>query len=80
MQGEKEKTMEIIIKCSDDCRGRKDICGYIYINHIQELVRCKDCRYWEEPNEYGFADCTMNYGLRWGANHFCSYGERKSDE
>lgn len=69
--------MEIIIKCSDDCRGRKDIYGYIYINHVQEIVRCKDCRhYWKngDDNSKG-AVCLASPK----DDAFCSEGERKAE-
>ena len=36
--------MEIIIKCSDDCRGSKNVYG----EPIKELVRCKDCRWYDK--------------------------------
>ena len=33
--------IEVIIKCSDDVRGSKNIYG----EPLQEIVRCKDCEY-----------------------------------
>lgn len=45
---------------------------------VVEVVRCKDCRYWQDNNGgYPHEEC------RWGkdetpdADDFCSYGERK---
>lgn len=45
-------------------------------NTIVEIVRCKDCKYWDSDciwcNLWGN---TQEYG-----NGFCSYGERKDNE
>lgn len=44
---------------------------------VVEVVRCKDCKYWETQNG-GF--CKASYGLceiNNENNDFCSYGERK---
>lgn len=45
-----------------------------------ELVRCKECKYWQDNNGgYPHEEC------RWGkeetpdADDFCSYGEKKED-
>lgn len=47
-------------------------------NDLVEVVRCKDCRYWQDNNGgYPHEEC------RWGKEEtpdeddFCSYGERK---
>ena len=51
------------------------------------VIRCKDCKKWEEDGSYEFdADGTKRL---WGAcsnslhhckdNHFCSYGERRGN-
>lgn len=58
-------TMEVIIKCSEECRGGKNIYG----EPITEVVRCKDCRH------YGMGNCYM-YGGQMNEDDFCSYGER----
>ena len=49
-----------------------------YADAKEELVRCKDCKYWDT----GYRFCKF-HGLdcfgssRFGENGFCSYGERK---
>lgn len=42
--------MEVIIKCSDDCRGSKNIYG----EPTEELIRCKDCKYYDFSDERAF--------------------------
>lgn len=48
---------------------------------VVEVVRCKDCVYWQDNNDgYPHKEC------RWGkdetpdAYDFCSYGERRTDD
>lgn len=43
-----------------------------------EVVRCKDCTYWEKAtaNKKGFLICPAS-GMEIMADDFCSYGERK---
>ena len=42
---------------------------------LQEVVRCKDCRHWyKKMNKCN--RCPSISG-NWGANDFCSWGERK---
>lgn len=48
---------------------------------VVEVVRCKDCKYWQDNNGgYPHDEC------RWGkdetpdANDYCSYGERRTDD
>ena len=54
--------------------------GTIY--HLQvvvdgEIVRCKDCKYWdyEVDNDVGF--CTRTEDCDWDADDFCSKGEKR---
>ena len=43
-----------------------------------EVVRCKDCRYWQDNNDgYPHEECRWGHGETPDANDFCSYGERK---
>lgn len=41
----------------------------------KNLVRCKDCKYWEVDNDVGF--CVRTEECDWTADDFCSRGERK---
>lgn len=41
-----------------------------------EIVRCKDCKYWEVDNDVGF--CTRTEDC-WNADDFCSRGEKKDE-
>lgn len=73
------------------CKNHPNICGIcislscVTNNYpcflekdLVEVVRCKDCRYWQDNNGgYPHEEC------RWGKEEtpdeddFCSYGERK---
>ena len=46
-----------------------------------EVVRCKDCRYWEYEKPKGacirHTEDTLGYAISTGWDDFCSYGERR---
>lgn len=65
-----EKSMLSCRTLLEDCRTA--------LNNSVEVVRCKDCKYWQDNNGgYPHEEC------RWGneetpdEDDFCSYGERK---
>lgn len=59
-----------------------------------EIVRCKDCKYWEQNAQHGFDEDNEEYhnycarlvsdddyyAFTREANDFCSYAERRADE
>ena len=45
------------------------------ISKAQEIIRCKDCKYWEVDNDVGF--CVRTEDCDWNADDFCSRGEKK---
>lgn len=48
-----------------------------------EIVRCKDCRYWEESETIGgkgYCKDLYGFGRWWKSEDFCSYAERKTNE
>ena len=53
---------------------------------IAEVVRCKDCYYFTEHNDFrtgrhlGYGECHRLRGELFKDNDFCSYGERKDNE
>lgn len=43
-----------------------------------ELVRCKDCRWYEKPKAKIFENCCRNdYLIPMKPDDYCSYGERR---
>ena len=45
-----------------------------------EVVRCKDCKYWQDNNDgYPHEECRWGHGETPDANDFCSNGERKEE-
>ena len=78
--------MEIIITCSDVNRGSKDIYG----EPIQEVVRCKDCKWYEigqlkrdgtDDKRYKPSVCVIGaYAEPRKADWYCADGERKEDD
>ena len=44
---------------------------------VAEVVRCKDCKYWNKED----VDCVYGRGLNYPfLDDFCSYGERREGE
>lgn len=45
---------------------------------LVEVVRCKDCKYWQDNNGgYPHEECRWGHEETPDADDFCSYGERK---
>ncbi len=44
----------------------------------EAVVRCKDCKFWNEGEWYNTCDKQIGHGFK--AEHFCSYGERRTDD
>lgn len=44
--------------------------------NMVEVVRCEDCRYWE--NRFDVMVCNLTDGMK-GASDYCSYGERRGE-
>lgn len=46
----------------------------------QELIRCKDCKYWQDNNGgYPTYECKWRTDETPDADDFCSMGERKEE-
>ena len=59
----------------------KGYCHRIRPSNVEVVVRCKDCRYWQDQEE-GIVECHIctrihDMVFEMGADGFCSYGERK---
>ena len=67
---ELERSAEMITLNKEDAFTIVDI-----ISKAQEIVRCKDCKYWEVDNDVGF--CVRTEECDWTADDFCSRGEKK---
>lgn len=47
----------------------------------QIVVRCKDCKYWQDNNGgYPHRDCKWNQDETPDPDDFCSAGERRNDD
>ena len=68
--------MEVIIKCSDDCRGGTNVYG----EPIIEVVRCRECKYWHKNIKVGDGIPIADMCYDFQADDYCSYGERKESE
>lgn len=45
---------------------------------VERVVRCKDCRYWQDNNEgYPHPDCRWGHEETPDPDDYCSYGERR---
>lgn len=53
--------------------------GEITLSEDDEIVRCRDCIYWE-PATLSSGNCGRALEITAYKDDFCSYGERRSDE
>jgi hypothetical protein len=73
------------IKLQTPIQTVQTIADHLLANDVIKIVRCKDCRYWQDKNSIGtqgICNCgemEMSYGGEFYplANDFCSYGELK---
>ena len=54
--------------------------GYIDSAPSIDIVRCKECKHGTYCEEAEMYICNANDQDLYGAEHFCSYGERKESE
>ena len=50
------------------------------ISKAQEIVRCKDCKYFMDGNGCILQGWDYTWEEQMGANDFCSRGERRGEE
>ena len=47
--------------------------------YVRDIIRCKDCKYWDDTNKYDIY-CSLLEGLcDISPNDFCSYGEVRDE-
>lgn len=46
--------------------------------YVQDLVRCRDCKYWWECKPRGGGDCD-HYAMNTKPDDFCNYGEVRDE-
>ena len=67
---------EYIVPIYDDSPNHDEIfVGYIR-EHATEIVRCKDCKYWERQEVGG--RCVLNIRLGTSHNWFCADGRKEN--
>ena len=65
---------------SDECQLALDTIGEAPIVDAVEVVRCKDCKYWEKGKDYEpYCNNWANMMTDTQAEDFCSYGERRRE-
>lgn len=52
--------------------------AYLEQNDVVEVVRCRDCKHWNEEDHW--CNIRDSYGWDYKPDDFCSYGERKESE
>ena len=45
-----------------------------------KVIRCKDCKYWQDITEYRDFSICVDYGRSMNADDYCSKAERKEHE
>lgn len=48
--------------------------SYKWVDNTGEIVRCKDCKNWED--KFPYSTCKIWHG-HWEEDMYCSYGDRK---
>lgn len=84
----KNKILEDMAKAERegrDCNGYTDALFHLKTMptaDVVEVVRCKNCAYYREENGYCMnPHCSSSfYGHRVREEHYCSYGERRTEE
>ena len=52
-----------------------------FYHPVSNLVRCKDCRYWQDNNGgYPHPDCRWGHDETPDDEDYCSFGERKDGD
>ena len=60
--------------------GVRTIIAGMPVADVAPVVRCKDCKYWQNNNDgYPREECRWGHGEIPEANDFCSYGERREE-
>ena len=73
--GEERRMKEYIYQIEDDESDESDVfIGWIR-KQGHELIRCKDCKYWETDDDESFCSDWGAYGT--GAESYCSFAKRK---
>lgn len=73
-----ERASEIIYIAGFSYEHVIEILDNIPAADVAPVVRCKDCKYWQDNNDgYPHEECRWGHGETPDANDFCSYGERK---
>lgn len=58
-----------------------EIADHLISNDVVPVVRCKDCKYWQDNNGgYPHDECCWGKGETPDPDDFCSYGERKDGD
>ena len=50
------------------------------IEHNGEIVRCRDCAFFDDEGEFGQWCTQLDFGKKKIADGFCAWAERKVDE
>ena len=74
-----ERSNEIVISLNTIAEILENTVGLFPIEDtVIEVVRCKDCKHWEQDVIFGDAYCRGKRQLN--PNWFCADGERRNDE
>jgi hypothetical protein len=63
----------------DEWYGNEEIADHLLANDVVKVVRCKDCKHYENKNINLLPHCTL-CGTTKFEDDFCSCGERREGE
>lgn len=76
----KLEPFEVIMKI--DFSGSNGLEIVAHAEKVAELVRCKDCKYWDGEKRgqfWYFEQCSLHQHIA-SCDDFCSFAERRTDE
>jgi hypothetical protein len=71
----KERLTKLIKEAQERYIYAEEQAQYLIGNCVEEVVRCKDCKYWKQVTAERHACCM--FGFEMDYDEYCSYGERK---
>lgn len=87
VMGMREKLIEILsvpIYPHELADPIEAVADYLLDNDVVPVVRCKNCKFCDEQHPVGkptpWYNCTKHTRKLTRPEHFCSYGERRTDD
>ena len=84
---DREKLIELLTQVAvvGDYLDMRKVADHLIANDVVPVVRCKDCKHYKPRNQSVYWNettpcCHRSAALKFPADGFCSYGERREGE